>query len=123
MKKQDKIMTNEIATQNIKTEETVNNKSYVVHDIIPTKQASISEIRVENNENGYLDLVSLSNNSNKKVNETVSSVKQLSLFNEKNTQIETQKGENFKSQPKITQNENTSNETNLMETKNKANDT
>ena len=54
-----------------------------MHDIITTTQKSISEIRVENNENGYLDLDSLLNNSNKNVNEEVSGEKQLSLFNKK----------------------------------------
>jgi hypothetical protein len=137
-KEENKFKANLTTTHNNKQEtETIKNNNYVVHDMITTTQESISEIRVENNENGYLDLDSLLNNSNKNVNEKVSSVKQLSLFNEKKSQIENQK-ENIQhkqqNEPKqnntspdvminkVAQNENKSNETNFNETKIKANE-
>jgi hypothetical protein len=59
-KEENKFKTNLTTPQNNKQEtETIKNNNYVVHDIITTTQKSISEIRVENNENGYLDLDSL----------------------------------------------------------------
>ncbi len=137
-KEENKFETNLTTTHNNKQEtETIKNNNYVCADMITTKQKSISEIRVENNENGYLDLDSLLNNSNKNVNEKVSGVKQLSLFNEKNSQIENQKEiiqHKHQNEPKqnnmspdvminkITQNEDKSNETIFNETKIKANE-
>ena len=84
-----------------------------------------------------MDLDSLLNNSNKNVNEKVSGVKQLSLFNEKKSQIENpkeiiqHKQQNKPKQNntspdvminKIAQNVNKSNETNFNETKIKVNE-